>query len=102
MDVKQLMAVLKDFDEESVVTCGDLGSWSNIEYVVQDGSCIKIIMSSNAVFSDDCASEKEVADNSASTNIQSTKATHSCPVCGCPCTIGGDDSEGTHYYVPHP
>jgi len=23
-----------------------------------------------------------------------------CPTCGAACTIGGDDDEGTHYYVP--
>ena len=23
-----------------------------------------------------------------------------CPVCGTLCTIGGDDKEGTHYYMP--
>lgn len=23
-----------------------------------------------------------------------------CPTCGGDCTIGGDDKEGTHYYIP--
>ena len=23
-----------------------------------------------------------------------------CPTCGSDCTIGGDDKEGTHYYIP--
>lgn len=32
-------------------------------------------------------------------NKQSTPTT-TCPMCGCPCIIGGDDKEGTHYYVP--
>ena len=26
--------------------------------------------------------------------------TVSCPTCGRDCTIGGDDVEGTHYYIP--
>lgn len=25
---------------------------------------------------------------------------HECPMCGSPCTIKGDDKEGTHYYSP--
>lgn len=25
---------------------------------------------------------------------------HNCPMCGSLCTVGGDDREGTHYYLP--
>ena len=28
------------------------------------------------------------------------KTVTSCPTCGSECRIGGDDKEGTHYYVP--
>lgn len=31
-------------------------------------------------------------------NVEKTFAI--CPTCGVPCTIGGDDKEGTHYYLP--
>lgn len=55
MDVKQLIRRLNDFDTNAVVTIGDSGGWSNIESVVEDGSCVKILMSDNVVFSDDRA-----------------------------------------------
>lgn len=28
------------------------------------------------------------------------KSETSCPTCGVECTVGGDDREGTHYYIP--
>jgi hypothetical protein len=28
------------------------------------------------------------------------KTVTTCPTCGVQCRIGGDDKEGTHYYVP--
>lgn len=59
MDVKQLICRLNNFDTNAVVTVGDDGGgWSNIESVIEDGSCIKILMSDNVVFSDDTSSPK--------------------------------------------
>jgi len=54
MDVKQLVRKLDDFDANAIVVCGDVdGGWSNIEDVVREDGCVKIIMSDNVVFSDD-------------------------------------------------
>lgn len=62
MDVKQLLNRLSFFDTDMVVTCGgsDQG-WSNIEMLTRDGSCVKIVMSDNVIFSDDRAAEEQGA-----------------------------------------
>ena len=31
---------------------------------------------------------------------QTVKSITNCPTCGSECTVGGDDKEGTHYYIP--
>ena len=71
MDVKQLIRRLNDFDTNAVVTVGDTGGgWSNIESVIEDGSCVKILMSDNVVFSDDRAARQ---GESAHTDVQQLK-----------------------------
>ncbi len=35
-----------------------------------------------------------------STNTSTNNPIVPCHVCGHPCIIGGDDEEGTHYYIP--
>ena len=57
MDVKQLISELNNFDTDAVVVVGDICGWSNIESVAEDGSCVKILMSDNVVFSDDRAAK---------------------------------------------
>ena len=63
MDVKQLIRRLNDFDTNAVVTIGDSIGWSNIESVVEDGSCVKILMSDNVVFSDDRAAVQRESEH---------------------------------------
>lgn len=58
MDVKQLIRKLADFDASAVVTVGDYGGWSNIESVIEDGACVKIVISDNVIFSDDRPAEE--------------------------------------------
>jgi len=55
MDVKNLIIRLSGFDRDAVVIVGENIGWSNIESVIEDGSCVKILMSDNVVFSDDRA-----------------------------------------------
>jgi len=74
MDVKQLIRKLNDFDTNAIVTVGEInGGWSNIELVVQDGACVKIAMSDNVIFSDDCTPEvaaEQRADNTGSPKLR--------------------------------
>jgi len=86
MHVSKLIEILTTVDQQAIVTIGDESGWSNIDRVVCDGgSCVKIVMSDNVVFSDDRASEKEESpiDNNQHTHAGSAEAsTQICPECG--------------------
>ena len=74
MHVKKMIEVLKEFDGDAIVTCGDEVGWSNVDYIRRDGSCVKIIMDDNVVFSDDKVKNQdapgEESDQHTSTNTR--------------------------------
>ena len=51
---KELIEMLKVFDDDAVVVCMDsCGGWDNIEYVKEEGSSIAIVFGGGSPFSDE-------------------------------------------------
>lgn len=62
---------------------------SDIRYIME-------LVDDHSKLSERVAALELAVKNFTANNKQSTP----CPMCGHPCTIGGDDKEGTHYYIP--
>lgn len=86
-----------------------MGALEKIDWGKLDGELYSVIAHASAgtnfcspdlqMAVDGCIEEMKRALNAYVCDCQAKKL-HSCPTCGAACTVGGEDKEGTHYYVP--
>lgn len=51
---KELIAMLEDYDDDTIIVCMDEnGGWDNIQMVKHDGGCVAIVFGGGSPFSDE-------------------------------------------------